>query len=225
MGGEAGIVRDDDERGLFFTDQLQEQLQYGDAVARIEIAGGFIGKENVRLIDDGTRDGDALLFAAGELGREVIGAVGETYFGQGGECLIAMVFPRDGAGDHDIFQCGEFRQQVIVLEYVADALIAEARLLGTGERVEIDAIDDDLPRLRCFQSRQGVKQRGLPGAAGAAEEDFFPALDGEIDPFQDSEGLFSQTIRASQVGGFDQGRHGAIIGRTRERGKQNIAQS
>ena len=47
------------------------------AVARIEISGRFVRQKHFRLIGKGAGDGDALLFAAGKLGRVMMPAIGQ----------------------------------------------------------------------------------------------------------------------------------------------------
>ena len=47
-------------------------------VLRIQIAGRLVGQQQFRLVDERAGDGDALLFAAGKLGRLVIQPVLEA---------------------------------------------------------------------------------------------------------------------------------------------------
>ena len=53
-----------------------------DAGLRVERAGGFVAEQHVGALGDGPRDGDALLFAARDLGGEVVHPVGEADAGQ-----------------------------------------------------------------------------------------------------------------------------------------------
>lgn len=54
---------------------------------RVEIAGGFIADEKLRVCDERSCDGDALLLAAGELLGEVVGPFGDADEFEGGEGL------------------------------------------------------------------------------------------------------------------------------------------
>ena len=45
---------------------------------RVEVAGRFVGQDQRRLVDEGTGDRDPLLLAAGQLGRPVVGPIGEA---------------------------------------------------------------------------------------------------------------------------------------------------
>ena len=50
------------------------------SVVGVEVSGGFVGEDDVGVVCEGAGDGDALLFASGEFGRQVVEAVGEADF-------------------------------------------------------------------------------------------------------------------------------------------------
>ena len=79
----AGMLRDifgvgDQNDRPPFGVQLLEQRQDFVAALGVEGAGGFVGENHRRVVDQGTSDGDALLLAAGKFGRSMIGAIAET---------------------------------------------------------------------------------------------------------------------------------------------------
>jgi hypothetical protein len=45
--------------------QRNEEVDYGATGVRVEVAGWFIGEQDTRLVREGTRDRNALLFTAG----------------------------------------------------------------------------------------------------------------------------------------------------------------
>ena len=92
---------------------------------------------------------------------------------------------------------------MIVLEDVADPLVAEPRLLAAVEGVEIGAVDADGAFFRVFETGERVKQRGLPRPARAAEEDLLAAMDAQVDAVQHLDGLSPDSVAAVQVDGFD----------------------
>ena len=67
-----GIVRDHHDRLAQILVQAPEHFQHDFGILGVEIARGFVGKQNLWLIDDGARDGDALLLSAGHLRRPVV---------------------------------------------------------------------------------------------------------------------------------------------------------
>lgn len=67
----------DDRRALLI--ELCQQAHDFQSVLRVEVTGRLIGKDQLRAKDDGTRNGYALLLTAGELMREMVGAVGDIH--------------------------------------------------------------------------------------------------------------------------------------------------
>ena len=76
--GEAGIVGDGEKSGVVFFGEAEKEVDDFAAGAGVEVAGGFIGEEHAGAVYQGAGDGDALLFAAGELGGQVMDAVAES---------------------------------------------------------------------------------------------------------------------------------------------------
>ena len=66
------------------------------------------------------------------------------------------IFPGNGSRHGDVFQRGEFRQQMIILENVADALVPKTRLLLAAHGVEVRAINADTALFRVLQSGERV---------------------------------------------------------------------
>src|SRR5438128_12594499 len=73
-GGDFRIVRHERD-GPSFLAELAEQLQDDFARVRVEVASGFVGENQSRLVDQRARDGGALLLASGKLHRPMPGAV------------------------------------------------------------------------------------------------------------------------------------------------------
>src|SRR6185312_11671925 len=63
------VVRCHDDRGAGAVDPLEQQH---DPLAglRVEVAGGLVGQQHQRAVDERTGDGDPLLLAPGELVRQ-----------------------------------------------------------------------------------------------------------------------------------------------------------
>ena len=66
VAGDVRLVRDHDD-GDALVVQLLENVHDLDARAAIEIARRLVGEQHVGIVDEGARDGDALLLAAGKL--------------------------------------------------------------------------------------------------------------------------------------------------------------
>ena len=65
-------MRGHDQRGLLFLPQGAKEFDDLLAGMRVQVAGGFIRQNQVRLVDQRTRDGDALLLAARKFGRATL---------------------------------------------------------------------------------------------------------------------------------------------------------
>lgn len=90
------IVRNHYDRLVESIVQLAKHLQHYLGILRVEIAGRFVSQDDCRTIDDGARQGHALLLAAGKLKRFVVHLVLEPqhaeYFAApvGIVCAIAV---------------------------------------------------------------------------------------------------------------------------------------
>ena len=69
-----GVVRDEHDGDALLCIETLEHLEDFHRRDGIEVAGGFIGKQDIRTVDEGAGDGDALLLAARELRRGVVQA-------------------------------------------------------------------------------------------------------------------------------------------------------
>ncbi len=67
--GQFVVVRGDDGDDAGLADELQELLEDALGGLGVEIAGRLVGEQDQRGVGDGAGDGDALLLAAGQLGR------------------------------------------------------------------------------------------------------------------------------------------------------------
>ena len=76
------VVRDEHQGRL--APALQAEQQVDDLLAglAVEVAGRLVGQDDLRARAQGAGDGDALLLAAGELRREMIGAMRQPHLGE-----------------------------------------------------------------------------------------------------------------------------------------------
>ena len=135
-GGDFFIVRRNHESRLPFSANRAEQFNNFLAGMRVEIARWFVGQNQLRLIDEGTSDGNPLLFAAGKLVRLVLHALFEA---NAGEKFASACFglSRWRAGhprrETDVFERVEFGQKIIGLKDIANLAIADSRQFAAGE--------------------------------------------------------------------------------------------
>ena len=114
--------------------------QVQDAPSRLVVqrAGGLIAQKELWVFGKGPGNGDALLLAAGELGREVVHPVCQAHLGQhrGGIQRMAADL---GSQLHILFG-GQVLHQVVELEHKADVIAAVARQLAGGELGHVHAV-------------------------------------------------------------------------------------
>ena len=141
------VVGDQDQRGVGGGIELEQQVDDARAGVGVEVAGGLVGEHDFGIGGEGARDGDALLFAAGQLARRVPGARGEADAVE----PVGGAFARVGAAgqfqrQQDVFQRGQRGQQLERLEHEADAAGAQARAGILVELVEALAEQHDFAR-------------------------------------------------------------------------------
>ena len=73
---------DEKDGGFLFASEVSDELDDGVTGSGVEIAGGFVGEKDRRLVNEGAGDGGALKLSARELVGAVVGAIGEL---DGGE--------------------------------------------------------------------------------------------------------------------------------------------
>ena len=139
------------------------------AVAAVEVARRLVGQQHGRGVDECTGDGHALLLAARELRRLVVAPRRKAHHRQQLVGTLLNLRPGTAADEPrnaDIFEGGEFGQQVVKLEDEADALVAETRQGLVAQRKDIRTVDFDPARVGTRQGTHNLQQRGLAGAAG-----------------------------------------------------------
>ena len=70
VGGDVGLVRDEDDRVAGLVEPLEQRHDF-DAGLRVEVAGRLVGEQDRRVVDERARDRDALALAA----RQLVGPV------------------------------------------------------------------------------------------------------------------------------------------------------
>jgi hypothetical protein len=212
--GEIGVVGDDDEGFAAFVGEIEEEGHDFGAVFGIEVAGGFVGEEDIGIVDKGAGDGGALLFAPGEFGGEMVKAVAEADFfeGLGGVGVLIGAVGADHGGEADVFEGGEFGEEEVILKDVAHVTIAQAGEAGAGAVIDGGAVEEDAPGLGFLQASKGIEEGGFPGAGGAAEKEFLPGMDGDVDAAEDVDGVIGDGEGLVDVLGLNGGGDGGVRG-------------
>src|SRR5207237_47438 len=116
---DAVVVGDDDDRALLLAGDVVEQLDDFVAVARVEVRGRLVGKDELRVIGERASDGNALTFAAGKGARPCAQAVSHAEIGEkGGGALAGSAAADAGEVERglDVLTSVEGLEQVETLE-------------------------------------------------------------------------------------------------------------
>src|SRR5215831_20183670 len=107
--------------------QLAKHLHYGFSVGRVQVPGWLVGQQYSRRTDDCPGDRDSLLLASRQLSRSPPGLVTYTDpFERPGHQFFSLGRPHFAVrqGLFDVFENGEVADEIEVLKYEADVLIA-----------------------------------------------------------------------------------------------------
>src|SRR5690606_19130496 len=126
--------------------------------------------------------------AAGKLGRAVLGALSDLHVVQQLACPLpglGRVEAFDQLRNHDVFQRGEFRQQMMELVDEADLVAAYRRPPVIRKPAAGLTVHDHLARIRPLQEAGNMQQRRLAGARRGDKRDHLALVQLEIGTVQD----------------------------------------
>ena len=172
--------------------EFQHQLDDLRAGGGVEVAGGLVGEQDFWLGDEGARQRDALLFAAGEVFWQVVGAGGEPhlaqrYLGAFARVGSALQFQRQ----HDVFQRIQRGQQLERLEHEARRRAAQPRAPVLVQREQVVAVEQHAAAARHVQPGEQAEQGGFAGTGRAENRETLARLDRKTDLLQDGQRLAS----------------------------------
>ena len=175
------IVRDDDGGDARLLLHAADFVADFDLEARVEVAHRFVEQQHVRLLDQRARHGNALLLAAGKLGRlaveqildlQHLGNLARLFITLG--LLHALLLEREG----DVVDDLQMRIQRVGLEHHADVAVFRLELR------HILIAEKDFAGSRLQQAGNAVERRRLAAAGRAEQRDEGGILKDEIDVVQ-----------------------------------------
>ena len=181
--GNERVVGDDHE-GRAVLVELVEQAEDDLLVGFVQVAGGFVGQQQLGVVDEGAGHAHALLLAAGELARQVGGAVGEADAVEGLEGFLLVGHRVVVLGNHDVLEGGEVADEVELLEDEADGTAAHLGEFVGGEVGDVVPVEHDGALGSGVHGTDDVHEGGLAGAGGADDGDPLAARDFQRDVVQ-----------------------------------------
>ena len=160
--GQAGAV--------LLGDHVEDRL----AGLGVQVPGGLVGKQHLRVVHECARDGHALALAAGEFRGAVPEAVREPEAveerARALADLAAAAQPLEAADTHGggkerVLEHRQFGQQVIELEHEAHVLVAVAVEPARREGAHVLAAEGHVARVRAVEAAEEVEQGALAASA------------------------------------------------------------
>ena len=161
----------------------------------VEVAGRLVAKEQRRVVDQRTRNADALLLTAGKLVRQAVSFVGDM---QRVEQFVEAVFvlcpavqiPRQ----QDVFLCGQNRDQVVELIDDADLTAAKNRELVGIHRADVLTVHQNPAACGAVNAADQVHERALAAAARADNRDKLALLHAQIDVIHRTDSVVARAV-------------------------------
>lgn len=207
--GKLEVVGHEHQRGAALAIKAENQFRHRRGGFAVKITGGFVAEENLRRIDEGARQGHALLFAAGKLHRIMIGTLAQAdAFKQSPRFVFATGFAAKFEWHEHVFERGQGRDELKILKHKTDVPVAHR-----GARVFIKAVKQ-LPRhghtaaTRQIKSGAQSQQGGLATAARTDDRKARAGVEFKADLAQNSERTGSAGVRLGEPLDFQ---HDVII--------------
>src|SRR5262249_26215540 len=166
-GGSLRVVGDHEHGLAQFLVGLPQHVQHGVGIRGVEIAGGFVGENNRRPVQQSARQCHPLLLASGELAgtmsqpggysKQVCDATHEFAV----DVSVATCYV---VGDFNVAKCIQRWEQIESLEDEADFALAHAGTLSIGKLCKIRAVNEHAAAGRPSESAKNIKKRRLPAA-------------------------------------------------------------
>ena len=183
--GERGIVGHQDEGRAALLLALEQQLDDLRPCRFVEIAGRLVGNQDGRVGGKRASERNALLLAAGKLGRIMRCAIAQP---DGIELACRDIERVRDAGElqrhRDVLERRHGRNQVKGLKHDSDVTAAESRERVLAQNAEITAIDDDAARIRPLQPGHDHEQRRFARPGRADEADRFARRYMQVEVFE-----------------------------------------
>ena len=166
------------QRRALFTVQIEHSRHDFLARSCIQVAGRFIGKDDLRIDNKCARNCYTLLFTSGELTWVVLEALAQPdTFENFPASLTGIVAASQFQWQHDVFQRRQRRQQLKGLKHEADPVPPDTRPPVFVHAGQIVPVGDDATGTWYIQTCQQRKQRCLSRPRSTDHRERFPVLD------------------------------------------------
>ena len=162
-------MRDHDDEAV--ARDLLENFHDLHARLGVQRAGRLVRQQNVRVVDEGAGDGDALHLAAGHLVWPLVQLIAEAdllQHGNGAGTALLAGNAGERQGQLDVCQHTLVRDEIVALKDKADGVVAVGVPVPVAVLLCGDTVDEQVARRVAVQTADDVQKRRL-AAAGRTE--------------------------------------------------------
>ena len=150
-------------------------------VGGVQVAGGLVGQDDFRIVDQRAGNGHALLLAAGELRGQVMRAIGQADPIERRARFDLVGHAVEVLRQHDVLERRQVGDEMELLEDEADGFGAKAGQLGARQRGRVDRTDAHGAVGRLIEATEDIQQGGLAGSRRSHDGDPLPGFHGKAD--------------------------------------------
>ena len=154
----------------------------------VEVGKRLVHQQQMRLGSDRTSDCNALLLAAGQLGRIAVDVLADLH---AGECVldaaVDLVLGQllNVQAEGDVLAHGHVRPQSVGLENQVEVALARRSEVSLGSVYDLLAVHEDGAVLRLLQTGYNAQRGGFAAAGRTEQRHEVAVLDGEVNVLQD----------------------------------------
>src|SRR5262249_8354850 len=146
---DAGVVCDNERRGAELSIDAEQGVDHPNTGLGIQSTCRFITEQNLRSFGDSSRNGNALLLTARQLGGKVMHP--RLKSDKSKSILGTYRVIRNLGHQRDIFVGRQARHEIVELKYKADMLAAIRRQCAVAERGEFHVIEKEMAARRMIE--------------------------------------------------------------------------
>ena len=167
----------------------------------VQRAGRLVAKDDLRVLRQRARNGNALLLAAGELRRKVVHAPLEPHVLQ--HLRRVQTVPADFRRQLHVFQCRQVLHQIVKLEHEAHVRAAIVRQLPRVQRTDFAPVQQNRALRRRVHAAEDVQKRRLARSARPDDHAQLALFHGKADVIQRANLRLPHPINLANVLKFD----------------------
>jgi hypothetical protein len=215
LGGDGGVVGDEEKGFAAGPDEIGKEAEDAVGIFRVEVAGRFVGEDDLGVVGEGAGDSDALLFAAGEVAAGALGFGGKADGVEQFERTVHHGAFAEAAeathGDHDVFGGGEVLEEEVELEDEAEEFVSFLGEIVIAKTGDILAIDDEGAVVGAVEESEDVEEGAFAAAGGADDGVDEAGFEAQGDGAEGVDAVFVEAEESFEAGALEAGAEGGGV--------------